>query len=113
VSPPEARNGGPPQAPAAQKITAAAKPQDRSKGTATEEGLTAYAVKFLAAGDARFDWAVVRRCPICGFGHRHVIFEGDVSVIERAPSCARHRSYYVMIVDVVPSAADRRHRGAA
>jgi hypothetical protein len=117
MSPPQPRNGGPghhPEAPAAtQKISAPITKHDPQKDrTATTQVLVAFATRFLAAGDTTLDWVVVRKCPLCGHAHKHILFEIGASTIERAPACARHRSYLVTVTDVVPSAAERRRSAA-
>lgn len=114
MSPPDMRNGGSarqPNTPATAKIRATITKPEHTNRSASEEVLTAYAVKYLAVDDARFDWAVVRSCPICGHAHRHVLFEAGASVIERAPACRKHLVYRVVITDVVPTRS--RRRGAA
>lgn len=116
MNPPQRAEGpsrSPAQALTTTLTTTAAKPQDQDDRTATVQMLTAFAVKYLATGDAAYDWLIVRKCPLCGHAHRHILFEGDATVIERAPSCARHRAYIVTVTDVVPSAVERQHRGAA
>lgn len=95
------------------KIAAPTKAQDPSNPTAaTAQMPVAFATRYLAAGEATLDWAVVRHCPLCGFSHRHVIFETGAAEIERAPGCARHRVYTVQIVDIVPTAPERRRAAA-
>lgn len=115
MPPPNARAAGPGTTPdtaaTTHKIAAPTKAQHPDR-TATVQMLVAFATRYLAAGGASLDWAVVRRCPFCGSAHRHVIFEANASTIERAPGCARHRVYTVQITDVVPSAADRGRRAA-
>lgn len=113
MRPPQTRNGGPPAGPAVipRSIPTTITKPDPANRTASEEVLTAYAVKYLAVGDAMYDWVVVRKCPVCGHAHRHVLFETGATVIERSPACRKHLVYRVQITDVVPSAAARR--GAA
>lgn len=117
MSPPK-QSGGPghhPEAAATSKIPAATiKPDDRGQATASPQAAVAFGTRYIAAGDASLDWVVVRRCPLCGHAHRHLMFEkNSPSNIERAPSCARHRVYIVRITDVVPTSAERQQRGAA
>ena len=109
-------NGGPgvtSSRPTTNTATATARPQVPSQRTATVQEVTVLGTLLLAAGDATHDWIMVRRCSLCGFAHRHLVFEANASVITRSPSCARHRTYRVIISDVVPSVSDRRSRGEA
>lgn len=67
----------------------------------------AYATRYLPVGKGSYDWLVVRRCPYCQCGHRHVLFENTHAPVERAPACARHKTYTVVVTEVMPSRMDR------
>jgi hypothetical protein len=70
-------------------------------------------IRLVASGHSRFDRILVRRCVLCGNPHLHILFETAATAIERAPTCRRHSTYRVEIVDVLPSTPARRQRGAA
>lgn len=110
---PETTEAGPRQPGSAPKIAAATKLQDHTDPTAGVASAVVFGTRLLAAGDACYDRILVRRCCWCGHAHLHIAFEGRKASIERAPSCAKHRTYVVEIVDVVPTAAERMQRGAA
>ncbi|WP_219413927.1 hypothetical protein [Pseudonocardia nigra] len=111
---PRNRDGGPGQpqpGTAATKIAAAAKPQDRRQSTASTDNVVEFGTEHLPSGDAQFPRVEVV-CRRCGFTHFHIKYEVGASTIVRSPACARHTKYTVVIVNVKPTAVERR-RGAA
>jgi ribosomal protein L37E len=110
---PGTRNGGPqPGTAAATEIATAAKPQDHPDRTAGLDLVVVFGTEHLPSGDAHFPRIEVA-CKRCGFTHFHIKYEVDASTIVRSPACARHTEYTIEIVNVKPTAVERRRAGAA
>lgn len=111
MRPPDAGKAGPATGPASTSaISASTKKLDRRKGSATTTSVVAFGTRYIAAGESLYDWVVVRRCPLCGFGHKHLLLgeHRTITSFERSPACAKHRKYTVTVTDVVPSPNARR-----
>lgn len=93
--------------PPATKI-AAARLQTRPEPTVSEP--TAKAVRYTASANSAFDMLIVERCPRCSYSHAHRAYEQNTSVFERAPHCAPHSTYLVVVDKVVPVAPPLRTR---
>lgn len=109
---PSKRNAGPLAGPGAATHIS---PHDRTEQpdrTTPDTTPVVFGTRLLASGDAHYDRILVRRCVWCSHPHIHILFEHGAQVIERAPACAKHRTYSVEITDVVP-AVPGRSRGAA
>jgi hypothetical protein len=95
---------------AANQIPAIKKISSQSTAAAT----VAKAVRYTASANSSYDLLVVERCPACSYSHSHRAFETSASTFERAPHCAPHTTYVVVVDRVVPAAPPlRARRGGA
>jgi ribosomal protein L37E len=113
MSPRNASGAAPALGDATSRIRPTTPQQDdqRAQSTASIDPVVVFGTEHLPSGNAQFPRVEVT-CRRCGFTHFHIKYEVDASTIVRSPACARHTEYTIEIVNVKPTAVERR-RGAA